>query len=183
MSFKSVGINKYVLKFILSLTKFKLNFSIVTKITYSGSLYYYYSLSYIYSTFYRKHDFNIAFKTNLNINSFLVNTKNKVPILHKSGIYEMCCSSYKALFVFQSGRRIRNLLQKLFKIIDKYKDLHIDNTTFLSANHILSKKHAESISDFELFYHCDKCIRINPTEFSKINKAFNDVGKVFINEQ
>lgn len=40
MSFKSVGINKYVLKFILSLTKFKLNFSIVTKITYSGSLHF-----------------------------------------------------------------------------------------------------------------------------------------------
>lgn len=43
---------------------------------------------------------------NVNINSFLVNTKDKVPILPKSGIYALSCTSCNAVYVGQRSRRM-----------------------------------------------------------------------------
>src|SRR5437588_11678923 len=86
--------------------------------------------------FFSKYNINICFKTDNNLYKHLVNVKDKIPVLKKSGVYCLICGdpSCQVTYVGQSGRRIETRVNDHFKLINRYKSSDINNTPSAFAN-------------------------------------------------
>lgn len=137
----------------------------------------------MFSTVFKKHNIRVAFKTNSSIGNMFINTKDLVPPLHKSGIYQINCLSCNSIYLGQSGRRLDTRFREHCHHINKYKGTDICNTQSSFANHILSTNHDFSISSVSLIHPCTKGTRMNLLELSEIHKALNNKDYNCLNEQ
>ncbi|KAK5644828.1 hypothetical protein RI129_006128 [Pyrocoelia pectoralis] len=131
----------------------------------------YYSLpfigpsSFFFSNLFRKLDIHISFNTQSNLNSMLVNNKEKIHHLDKSGIYKLLCGTCNSHYIGQTGRKFRKRCAEHFSCI-KNNNIY---TKSAFANHILEKGHSfDPKTNYSLLHFCSKGIRMNLLENKEI---------------
>ncbi|KAJ8974243.1 hypothetical protein NQ317_006325 [Molorchus minor] len=133
------------------------------------------SLKHIFNT----NNINISFKTLNPLRSRLVNTKDTINPLDKSGVYKINCShpSCNVCYIGQSGRKIITRVQEHVKIIETNKNNNLDNnhsTPSSFANHILNNNHSFNLDDINIIHTCKKGVKLNLLEILEINKALKN---------
>ncbi|XP_045470675.1 uncharacterized protein LOC123677962 [Harmonia axyridis] len=131
-------------------------------------------------------EFSISFKTSNNLKHSLVNSKDKIPMLDKSGVYRLNCSNpdCRVCYIGQTGRKIKTRLSEHVRLIESNSDKDEINSNSVFSNHIINEKHNfVPNSDVEILHVCDKGKKLNLLETLEINKAIKSSEVQCINEQ
>lgn len=128
----------------------------------------------------------ICFRTTNNLSKHLVNTKDKLPILQRSGVYRLTCSQPQCnvCYVGQSGRKIETRVNEHVRLIQKNKMIPLANTSSPFANHILESGHKfDSGPDTKVLHVCQKGLQLDLLEIFEINRAIKSPDYTCVNEQ
>ena len=129
---------------------------------------------YIYSTIkpiLLKHDIQISYKANSNLNKILSNNKPKIPYTQKSGIYKLTCGNCEKYYVGQTGRSLK----------DRFQD-HISRNNSNMYRHLTMNKHLTSIDNMQLLHEAPKSFRLNLLEEMEIEKHHKRSPELMLNE-
>ena len=99
----------------------------------------------------------VCFRTSNTVSKSLVNTKDKIPVTHRSGVYRIKCShpDCNVCYIGQSGRRIETRVKEHSKLIEKNISRFITNTFSPFANHIIEAGHKfEPEADTKVLHVC-----------------------------
>lgn len=150
------------------------------------SLTFFNGISYKIQDIFRKLNINIIFKTQSKLKKFVVHTKDKIPLMDKSGVYRISCGHQgcNVCYVGQSGRKITTRVNEHQKIIEKHVN-HTDiNSKSTFANHIINEKHSFDLGTCTKVLHvCDKGVTLNLLEIMEIQRALKDPNLSCINDQ
>lgn len=72
--------------------------------------------------------------------SIINKVKESVHLLKESGIYQMGCGNYDAIYIDQCERRLESKISEHFSYIRKFKNIDFENTPSSFANHTIYKK-------------------------------------------
>ncbi|XP_044752692.1 uncharacterized protein LOC123312368 isoform X1 [Coccinella septempunctata] len=128
----------------------------------------------------------ITFKTVNTLAKHLINTKDKIPITQRSGVYQLFCSQPQCnvTYVGQSGRRIETRVGEHLKHIEKNRDKDIVNTPSQFANHILESGHTfDPRTGVKVLHVCEKSLQLDLLEILEINRALRSQEYNCVNEQ
>lgn len=146
------------------------------------------SISHKIKSLFMKHNINICFKTNNSLGSSIVNSKDRIPLFERSGIYRLNCSQpgCSVCYIGQCGRKVSLRVQEHIREIDKHssvpKDLIQSKSSF--ADHILKEKHTfDPKKDVLMLHNCAKGPVMNLLEILEINKALRNPQITCVNEQ
>lgn len=115
---------------------------------------------------FRKHDFEFAPKSLTTLKSLLGSTKDKIPFLKKSGIYEISCQSgCDALYY---GKTIRNIETRFSEHMYQFKNKNIDKSSV--AKHLIESQHKIDISNIRLVQEVNNNNQIEIIEAIHIRK-------------
>lgn len=104
---------------------------------------------------------NFAFNSNNTI-SKLLNNKDKIPILDKSGVYKLICDTCKACYIGQTGRAFK---VRFKEHIHAYQNAQFGKSTF--ADHLLKEKHVYK-NEFKILHTETKGKRMDALEIYEI---------------
>lgn len=152
------------------------------------SLSFYDTVSYRIANIFKKHNIILSYKTTSPLRKFLVNSKDKIPILHRSGVYCLSCNhpGCNTCYIGQSGRRIATRVSEHNKIIEKNinQDINDLNSKSTFANHVVNEHHSfDPVSDTKVLHCCNKGIMLNLLEILEIQKALRNPNLNCINDQ
>lgn len=182
--------NNFPLSLIYSLF-FKISSKIVFKNLSNAESndYLYLSLPYFgpFSNFltkiFKKFNICISFSTKNNLKNILVNNKDLISPLDKSGVYKISCSSCNASYIGQTGRKFSLRLKEHLYPINRYKNTDIEITNSAFADHILSTKHSFSSNlNIRFLHFVDKGLLLNNLESLEIHRLLNDSNSVCLND-
>lgn len=152
------------------------------------SLPFYKTISYKISNIFKKHNITISFKTNTTLKKFTVNSKDRIPLLQKSGVYCLFCNhpNCKTCYIGQSGRKICTRVSEHNRIIEKHINKGITdlNSKSTFANHIINEQHSfDPVLDTKVLHCCGKGVTLNLLEILEIQKALKNPNLNCINDQ
>ena len=107
----------------------------------------------------KNNNITIAHQSNQNIERRLINNKDKIPALGKSGIYEIKCCNCDKSYIGQSGRAIRKRFSE-----------HLTHPNSAVYQHIIEEGHNFNITNMKLLKHLPKSILMDYTEMFYIHK-------------
>lgn len=112
-----------------------------------------------------------------NLGRMIVNNKDKIDKLEKSGVYKIHCSDCEAVYIGQSGRSIKNRLKEHKKsIINNIK------CTGMST-HCIENNHFIDLNNVELIHAENKGKRLDLLEQLEIKKSINNNKILSTNDQ
>jgi hypothetical protein len=115
------------------------------------------------SSFLKKQNLNIAYKTNNSLGRFIKNAKDKTKKFKKSGVYQLKCGSCPMVYIGQTGRSFD-------KRIAEHRNSFIkDKQDSTYANHLLQETHTFS-EDFDILHLENKSLKLTLLESMEINK-------------
>ena len=115
----------------------------------------------------KRENLNITLVNKVSLRTLLVNNKQKLDILDKSGVYEIKCIC-DCTYIGQSGRKIGVRIKEHEKSIKDMKR----NTGF--STHCIDKGHKPIFNDVRLLQTCNKGKKLNALEKFYINKALKN---------
>lgn len=101
-----------------------------------------------------------------NLGSILVNNKEKINKLNKSGVYEIKCKDCNAVYIGQSGRSIAN------RVNEHKKSILNNNKNTGMATHCIENNHFIDTENINLIHRERKGKRLNLLEQLEIKKSF-----------
>lgn len=129
--------------------------------------------SIILSNIFKSFNINVAFRTKSTLNSYLVNTKDTIPPIHRSGVYKLKCNNCNSEYIGQTGRKFLDRViehERCFRLRNSLPD-----TPSSFANHILSEHHNFLRSqNFEILHFCEKGRLLDNLEILEICKSSNN---------
>lgn len=157
------------------------------------SLPYFGSISYSVKNTILKYNNNIhvSFKTHNNLKSYIVNNKDDIDVLQKSGVYKLNCSHSDDLskcdysYIGRTGRRFNIRIKDHISLIERNKNspLPVDTKSNF-ADHILNAKHSfNPDTGVEILHVISNGRTSNLWEIYEINKAVRDPTVHILNEQ
>jgi hypothetical protein len=114
-----------------------------------------------------KFDVKIINVNTNNVGTMLINGKDKIPTLEKSGVYQINCKDCQAIYVGQSGRNIKTRLNEHKRAILQ----NLPNTGF--TEHCINNNHFPDMDSYKLLYNINKSKKLNYLEILEIKKAIN----------
>ena len=117
-----------------------------------------------------------------NLGNILVNNKDHIDRLEKSGVYKIECTDCEAVYIGQSGRNIKTRLKEhKMSILNNVKNsgmsTHcIENNHFINTNNIklLHSQHKSKRLDLLEQLEIKKCIKNNPTMCTNDQQNFHN---------
>lgn len=134
-------------------------------------------ISYKIANIFKQFNYNISFKTNQNLRNILINNKDKIDPINRSGIYKLTCSCSQAYV----GRTYRN-----FKIRKKehFRHIRLNSNESLFAKHILESGHNfDTEQCFEILHFCDRNLILNNLEVLEILRLMTSNRNFTLNSQ
>lgn len=110
-----------------------------------------------------------------NLGSLLVNNKERLTTLNKSGVYEVNCTDCNAIYIGQSGRSIK------CRISEHRKDIINNRRSTGFADHCITNNHYIDVNNIKLLHSSPKGKRLDLFEILEIKKAQKE-GKFVTNE-
>ncbi|XP_052746613.1 uncharacterized protein LOC128199716 [Bicyclus anynana] len=125
----------------------------------------------------RKHDINVAFRTNNSLKN-ICNGKDKLEKQHKSGVYKLQCSECNATYIGQTGRNFDTRYKEHISAVrnDRPQRSHFAKH-LLDTGHKLADNHM-----YDILHTCNKGLRLCVLEQLEIVKH-NKSGITLLNEQ
>lgn len=153
-----------------------------------NSLPYLGTISHIVKNILNKYNINISFKTEHNLSRYIANSKDKVQLLDKSGVYKLSCATdgCDVCYIGQTGRRLSARVDEHVKEIKRFSNSDLTNCNIKSnfASHILWSKHNfDPACNVDLLHSCGKGGRLNLLEMLEINRALLDPNSTCVNDQ
>ena len=105
----------------------------------------------------------------------LINNKEKVDGLQKSGVYQLTCNDCDAIYIGQTDCALKKRLGQHLASVRNSK-----STTGFS-DHCISNKHAIDLNNYKLLHQVAKSKRLNYLEMIEITKA-SQKGKFLTND-
>ncbi|KAK4880670.1 hypothetical protein RN001_008816 [Aquatica leii] len=159
-----------------------INFSTNNEMVFRSLPYFGHCFQFLQKLF-KKHNITISFSTHNTLKLFLVNNKDQIPILHKSGVYQLTCSFCNSSYIGQTGRKFITRLNEHLYLINRYSNTNIYNTNSAFANHILCSEHSFSSDlNIKILHVCNKGSLLNSLETLEINRIFNNNSINCLNE-
>ena len=107
----------------------------------------------------KNHGMQLAYRSNHNLKSSLMNNKIKPPDLAKSGVYKINCDICNKIYIGQSGRKISDRLKEHIK--DKNSPMGI---------HLADTGHTINNNNIQLLHHVHKSQKMNLLEEMEIQR-------------
>ncbi|KAK4887785.1 hypothetical protein RN001_004056 [Aquatica leii] len=159
-----------------------INFSTNNEMVFRSLPYFGHCFQFLQKLF-KKHNITISFSTHNTLKLFLVNNKDQIPILHKSGVYQLTCSFCNSSYIGQTGRKFKTRLNEHLYLINRYSNTNIYNTNSAFANHILCSGHSFSSDlNIKILHVCNKGSLLNSLETLEINRISNNNSINCLNE-
>ncbi|CAK1596620.1 unnamed protein product [Parnassius mnemosyne] len=125
----------------------------------------------------RQNGVYVAFKTNNSLRN-ICNSKDKLDIRQKSGVYKLVCDECHAVYVGQTGR---NFETRYKEHLAAYRNCNPDKSHF--AKHLLDTGHnLANDHSFKVLHTCNKGLRLCVLEQLEILKSNNNTVAL-LNEQ
>lgn len=126
---------------------------------------------------FKKYNMQVAYKTNITLQTLLPSSKSPIPLLEKSGIYQLQCKDCNAAYVGQTGRKF----SLRFKEHARSWRLNLDNSTF--ANHLIQNNHSfDPLQNYKILHIENKGNKMNILENLEILKLINNPNFTALNE-
>lgn len=146
------------------------------------------SLSYKLKNIFKPFNINISFKTQHSLKKYLCNSKDRIPITDRPGVYSITCSTEGcgAVYVGQTGRKFSIRLKEHSNEIVKALNQNLSPSKVKSnfSRHVHINKHLFTPETSTKFLHiCNKGNRLDLLEILEINKVLNDSDVDCLNDQ
>jgi hypothetical protein len=126
----------------------------------------------------KKAKINPAFYNNKSLGKMLINTKDKVDVMEKNGVYKLDCGSCSASYVGKTKRALNIRLKEHTAAINNN---HPEKSNF--AKHIIENKHIFNNKTISLIHPNAVGKKLDKLEILEINRLKNNEQITIINEQ
>ena len=126
------------------------------------------------SSYLKKLDFKVAFRTNNTLGKLIKNNKTKTNKLEKSGVYKLNCNDCPKTYIGQTGRCFRKRLKEHYSSFINNK---LDSNYGI---HLQESQHNFN-QNFQILHLQNKGQKLNLLEALEINKLKN--SQILLNDQ